>query len=124
MLLVSVGLSICRNYKLIYMYLHPARKLFGVFVRNFPSLMKFIEILKNQAKPCIFFQTFSFLKKKTVTECYFADIFLICLNEIFYISKVLFLIYIYMLYYLTNLIIWNNIFENVSTRPYGSILKP
>ena len=31
---------------------------------------------------------------------------------------------IYMLYYFTNLIIWNNIYENVSIQSQGSILKP
>ena len=31
---------------------------------------------------------------------------------------------IYVLFYLTNLIIWNNIYENVSIWPQGSILKP
>ena len=41
----------------------------------------------------------------------------------FYIQKYCFYA-IYMLYYFTSLITWNNIYENVSIRPLGSILKP
>ena len=63
----------------------------------------------------------------------FGDIFLICLNKIFYIlyfKKNCFYA-IYKLYYFTNLIFWNNFYENVSIlygnvsiRPQDSILKP